>query len=230
MATPTLELDEFEDLDDDLDLDDAEDDEDGDEGDEDLEAFESRDAARVSRDAARERAAIERKKATEFRFSKIYPGGCDKNTATTYAEEHFTEILKGTALPGLRGRILHELFPLDLTHKVRRELGFTWQIDQPLPAFAPVQQIRTIIGHIRGFPLLTGFEFIGTVANQPDTIDLTLRLHGQERRMQVTQKAFDELDSPTGEWCTLMGEHTATARRRKSVNATARDFSMPAAA
>jgi hypothetical protein len=221
MATPTLELDELEDLDDELDLEGenlA-----GDENDEDQGASESR-------DAARERAAFERKKANEFRFAKLYPGGCDKNTATTYAEEHFTEILKGAALPGLRRQILHELFPLGLTHKVRRELGFTWQIDQPLPSFAPVQQIRTIIGLIRGFPLLTGFEFIGVPANQPGAVDLTLRLHGQERRMQVTQKAFDELDSPMGAWCTLMGEHTATARRRKSVNATARDFSMPYAA
>jgi hypothetical protein len=221
MAAPTLELDELEDLDDELDLEDenlADDENDEVQG-----AFESR-------DSARERAASERKKANEFRFAKIYPGGCDKNTATTYAEEHFTEILRGTALPGLRGQILHQLFPLDLVHKVRRELGFTWQIDQPLPSFAPVQQIRTIIGHIRGFPLLTGFEFIGTPANQSDAVDLTLRLHGQERRMQVSLKAFMELDSPLGEWRTLMGEHTATARRRKSVNATARDFSMPYAA
>lgn len=177
-----------------------------------------------------EKAALDKKKATEFRFLDHFPGGYNKNSATMYAEVHFTEILKGTQLPGLRGKILQELLPLDLVHKVRQELGFSWQIDQPLPKFAPVAQIRTIIGHIRGFPLLTGFEFVATAASLPDTVDLTLRLHGQERRMQITQKAFKELDSPLGEWCTLMGEHTATARHRKSVNATTRDFSMPAAA
>lgn len=213
MATPTLELDETDEIDD---LED--------EFEEDLDA-----SPLETKESARERAALERKKATEFRLDNIFPGGWDKNAATVYAEEHFTEILKGTSLPGLRGKILHALLPIDLVHKVRKEFGFTWQLDQPLPGFAPVQQIRTVIGHIRGFPLLTGFEFLGTPANQPDTVDLTLRLHGQEQRMQVTTKAFGELGSPLGEWCTLMGETSAT-KRPGSVNATERDFSMPYAA
>jgi hypothetical protein len=222
MATAILQLDESE-------LDGLEDFDEAPDADGDTDGDDDGDDAEGALTSS-EKAALDKKKATEFKFLNHFPGGYDKNSATMYAEVHFTEVLKGTQLPGLRGRILHELLPLDLVHKVRRELGFNWQIDKPLPKFAPIQQIQTIIGRIRGFPLLTGFEFIGTAATLPETVDLTLRLHDQERRMQVTQEAFKELDSPVGEWCTLMGEHTATARRRKSVNATARAFSMPAAA
>lgn len=179
---------------------------------------ESTDDESHSTESARELAALERKKATEFRFIKVLPRGCDANAATIYAEEHFSEILKGTSLPGLRGKILHELMLIDLLHKVRTEFGFSWQIDRPLPPFAPVQQIRTIIGHIRGFPLLTGFEFKGTPTQEPDTIALTIRLHGKAKQLHVTLKEFAELEAPTGQWQTLMGKPATPAKDSKVHN------------
>jgi len=173
--------------------------------------FSAEDEAQA-KETAREQAALERKKATEFRFIKILPTGAHPNAATTYAEEHFSEILRGTSLPGLRGKILHELMLIDLIHQVRLEFGFTWQVDRPLPYAAPIHQIRTIIGHIRGFPLLTGFEFKGTRAQEPDTIALTLRLHGKTKQLHVTRKEFAELEAPTGQWQTLMGKPAAPAK------------------
>lgn len=165
-----------------------------------------------AKESAREQAALERKKATEFRFIKILPSGAHPNAATTYAEEHFSEILRGTSLPGLRGKILHELMLIDLIHQVRLEFGFTWQVDRPLPYSAPIHQIRTVIGHIRGFPLLTGFEFKGTRTQEPDTVALTLRLHGKTKQLHVTRKEFAELEAPTGQWQTLMGKPATPAK------------------
>lgn len=128
-------------------------------------------------------------------------------------QAHLDNIITDAALPGLRGEILKLVLPMEVSSKVRRELGAQWTLGEPLPPHISPETLTECGRSVRTLRPMTVLEFIAK-PGADDQIHLVLRLDGQISELTTTAKAYASLGTPIGEWTNIFG--SATQKRTRA--------------
>lgn len=135
-----------------------------------------------------------------------------KAAVSSTIQAHLDIISTDAAFPGLRGEILKLVLPMEVSSKVRRELGASWALGDPLPPRVSPEAITECGRSVRTLRPMTVLQFLATPTGD-DQIHLLLRLDGQTSELTTTAKAYASLGTPVGEWTNIFGSVTQKRTR-----------------